>query len=72
MMSHRRYLLTLKHAANRSLLAPSPRNDRFSSNITIAFHRKSEIIFNIGHSNDKKHSYKTGKQASLGSGLLFL
>ncbi|MCP3445155.1 hypothetical protein [Bradyrhizobium sp. CCGUVB14] len=40
------------------------------SNITIAFLRKSEIVFSIGHSNDKKHSYNDGKYASLGSGLL--
>ena len=60
-MSSGRYLLAFEVRDKSIELAPLPRNDRFSSNITIAFLRKSEIVFNIGHSNDKKHSYKNGK-----------
>ena len=53
-------------------IAPSSRDDRISSNVMIAFLCKSEIVFGLGHSKDKKHSYNHGKYASLGSRLPFL
>lgn len=50
--------------SQRQVLSRLPSNGRVSSKIAAAFLLKFEVIFNVGHSNDKKHSHKNEKQAA--------